>query len=152
MSDRFFAALMLVFSLYYGFEAFALKVPFAYDSLGPKAFPILLAGLLVVFSLFILFGSESQEVDWPRGWLLFKSILVIATLVGYGLTLFRLGFIISTILMVTLLGRLFGATWLQSGVGGIVLGLLFYTLFAWILQLPLPTFSVISYQLSVISN
>ncbi|NEP13398.1 MAG: tripartite tricarboxylate transporter TctB family protein [Symploca sp. SIO2C1] len=139
MSDRIFAGLMLVFALYYGFEAYALNVPFAYDPLGPRAFPIFLAALLAILTLFILFSSELQQIDWPKDRLLVKSVLVVATLVGYGLTLFGSGFIISTALMIALLGRLFEATWLQSGVAGITLGLLFYALFGWLLQIPLPS-------------
>lgn len=139
MSDRIFALLLLIFSLYYGFEAYRLQVPFAYDPLGPKAFPLILAILLAILALFVLLRSESQQVEWPRGRLLLKSLLVFSTLVGYGLILSWLGFIISTVIMVTLLGRLFEATWIQSGVGGIVLGPLFYALFGWLLQISLPS-------------
>lgn len=138
MSERVFAGVMLLFSLYYGFEASGLKVPFAYDPLGPRAFPIFLAVLLAVFALLLLFRSESHQVDWPRDRLLLKSVLVVATLVGYGLTLFWLGFIIATALMIALLGRLFEATWVQSGLAGIAWGLVFYALFGWLLQIPLP--------------
>ena len=139
MSDRIFAGLMLFFSLYYGWEAYGLKVPFAYDPLGPRAFPLFLAILLAVFSLFVLFRSKSQQVEWPRDRLLLKSVLVIATLVGYGFTLFWLGFILSTAIVSTLLARLFEANWVQSGLGGIALGLVFYALFGWLLQIPLPS-------------
>ncbi len=139
MSDRIFAGLMLLFALYYGFEAYTLKVPFAYDPLGPRAFPIFLAILLAVFALLVLFSSQLQQVDWPRDRLLLKSVLMVATLVGYGLTLFGSGFIISTALMIALLGRLFEATWVQSGVAGITFSLLFYALFGWLLQIPLPS-------------
>lgn len=139
MSDRIFAGLMLFFSLYYGWEAYGLKVPFAYDPLGPRAFPLFLAILLAVFSLFVLFRSKSQQVEWPRDRLLLKSVLVIATLVGYGFTLFWLGFILSTAIVSTLLARLFEANWVQSGLGGIALSLVFYALFGWLLQIPLPS-------------
>ncbi len=139
MSDRIFAGLMLFFSLYYGWEAYGLKVPFAYDPLGPRAFPLFLAILLAVFSLFVLFRSKSQQVEWPRDRLLLKSVLVIATLVGYGFALFWLGFILSTAIVSTLLARLFEANWVQSGLGGIALGLVFYALFGWLLQIPLPS-------------
>ncbi len=139
MSDRIFAGLMLFFSLYYGWEAYGLKVPFAYDPLGPRAFPLFLAILLAVFSLFVLFRSKSQQVEWPRDRLLLKSVLVIATLVGYGFALFWLGFILSTAIVSTLLARLFEANWVQSGLGGIALSLVFYALFGWLLQIPLPS-------------
>ena len=139
MSDRIFALLLLIFSLYYGFEAYRLQVPFAYDPLGPRAFPLFLAILLAVFSLFVLFRSKSQQVEWPRDRLLLKSVLVIATLVGYGFALFWLGFILSTAIVSTLLARLFEANWVQSGLGGIALGLVFYALFGWLLQIPLPS-------------
>ena len=139
MSDRIFAGIMLFFSLYYGFEAYTLQVPFAYDPLGPRAFPLLLSILLAVFVLFVLLSPTEQQIHWPKHRLLLKSVLVVATLVGYSLTLFWLGFILSTMISITLLALLFEANWVQSLLGGISLGLIFYGLFGWLLQIPLPS-------------
>ena len=139
MSDRIFAGVMLLFCLYYGFEAYTLQVPFAYDPLGPRAFPLLLSILLAVFVLLVLLSPREQQIHWPTKRLLLKSVLVVATLVAYSITLFWLGFILSTIAAVTLLALLFEANWVQSLVGGISLGLIFYGLFGWLLQIPLPS-------------
>ena len=139
MSDRIFAGVMLLFSLYYGFEAYTLQVPFAYDPLGPRAFPLLLSILLVVFVSLVLLSPREQQIHWPTKRLLLKSVLVVATLVAYSITLFWLGFVLSTIICVTLLALLFEANWVQSLVGGISLGLIFYGLFGWLLQIPLPS-------------
>ena len=139
MSDRILAGVMLLFSLYYGFEAYTLQVPFAYDPLGPRAFPFLLSILLAVFVLLVFLSPKEQPRHWPTKRLLLKSVLVVATLVGYSITLFWLGFVLSTIICVTLLALLFEANWGQSLVGGISLGLTFYGLFGWLLQIPLPS-------------
>ncbi|MDJ0744407.1 MAG: tripartite tricarboxylate transporter TctB family protein [Xenococcaceae cyanobacterium MO_167.B27] len=139
MSDRIFAGIILLFALYYGFEAHNLQVPFAYEPLGPKAFPLLLSILLAVFSLLVLYSPTQRPIHWPKNRLLLKSVLVVATLVGYSITLFWLGFILSTIAAVTLLALLFGANWAQSLVGGIFSGLIFYGLFDFLLQIPLPS-------------
>ncbi len=139
MSDRIFAGIMLLFSLYYGFEAYTLQVSFAYDPLGPRAFPLLLSILLAVFVLFILLSPKKQQIHWPKNRLLLKLVLVVATLVGYSITLFWLGFVLSTIASVTLLALLFEANWMQSLLGGISLGLILYGLFGWLLQIPLPS-------------
>lgn len=138
MSDRVFAGVILLFSVYYGFEADRLKVPFAYDPLGPKAFPLMLAILLALSALFVLLYPKQRQVNWPKNRLLFKSVLVVATLVGYSITLFSLGFILSTIIAVTLLALLFDAKVVPSITAGICSGLIFYGLFGWLLQISLP--------------
>ena len=139
MSERIFAAVMLLLAIYYGFEAYTLQVSFTYDPLGPKAFPLLLSILLGVFSLLVLFSPQEQQIHWPKNRLLFKTGLVIATLVGYSLTLFWLGFILSTIISISLLALLFEASWKQSLLAGVFLGLIFYGLFGWLLHIPLPS-------------
>jgi len=139
MSDRIFAFLMLSFSIYYGVEAFRLRVSFAYDPLGPKAFPFLLSILLAIFALLILYSPSKNKVKWPKNRLLLKSILVVATLIGYSIVLFWLGFTLSTIIAVTCLALLFDANWVQSLLGGIGSGLIFSGLFGWLLQIPLPS-------------
>ncbi len=137
-SSRIFAGLMLAFALFYGLEIISLKVPFAYDPLGPKAFPLLLAILLAIFSLLVVFSPQEQEIRWPANRLLLKSVLLAMTLVGYCICLFWFGFILATIVAVTLLALLFEARWVQSLSAGILSGLIFYGLFGWLLQIPLP--------------
>ena len=139
MSERIWAGIMLLFSLYYGFEAYIVQVPFAYDPLGPRAFPLLLSILLAVFGLLIFLSPTEQQIHWPKQRLLLKSVLVVATLVTYSLTLFWLGFILSTMIAITLLALLFEANWVQSLLAGISLGLIFYGLFGWLLPIPLPS-------------
>ena len=139
MSGQIFASLMLLFALYYGFEAYRLQISFAYDPLGPKAFPLLLSVLLAIFALLVLLSPKEQPTNWPKNRLLLKSVLVVVTLIGYYITLFWWGFILSTIATLTLLALLFEAKVMQSLLGGISLGLIFYALFGWLLQIPLPT-------------
>ena len=141
MSEGIFAVVMLFLAIYYGWEAYTLQVPFAYDPLGPKAFPLLLSILLAIFSCWILISPKKQQIRWPKKRLLLKTILVVATLIGYSLTLFWLGFILSTMISISLLALFFEATWMQSLLAGIVLGLIFYGLFGWLLHIPLPSHS-----------
>lgn len=139
MSEGIFAGLMLLLAVYYGFEAYNLQVSFTYDPLGPKAFPLLLSILLAIFSLLVLVSPKEQQIHWPKNRLLLKTVLVVATLIGYSFTLFWLGFILSTIIAISLLALLFEATWVQSLLAGIFLGLIFSGLFGWLLQIPLPS-------------
>lgn len=143
MSDRIFAGMMLLFAIYYGIEANRLELAFAYDPLGPKAFPLLLSVLLGVLAVISL-SREGQPVNWPRGRLLLKTLLAIATLIGYSLIVSWLGFILSTTLMFLLMARLFEATPVQSLVGGIAFGLIFYGLSAWLLGISLPAGEIFS--------
>jgi putative tricarboxylic transport membrane protein len=137
MSDRIFAGIMLVVALYYGWEASFLEVPLASDPLGSKAFPLFLSVSLFVLSVPLLLNL-GKPIDWPRGLLLQKFLLVLATLAVYGLTLPWLGFIISTMLMASVIARLFYATWGQSAISSIVFGVGSYVLFRGLLHIPLP--------------
>lgn len=137
MSDRIFAILMFVLSGLLVIGALSWEVPFAYDPLGPKAFPLLLAGLLVGLSIWLLV-KPGKETDMPRGAVLINKFVVILTLLAYVFLFEWLGFILSTLLMTAVIGRLFGASWLQCLAGGVGYSLGFFVLFRWLLDIPLP--------------
>jgi putative tricarboxylic transport membrane protein len=108
-------------------------------------FPKVLAALLLIFSLVLLFqswrsgnhGAAIVKIEM-EGWNRIGATLV--TLIGFAFVLERLGFLISTfILMVLLLRAVEPGKWPR--VIGFALGtsLAAYFIFAWLLNIPLPS-------------
>ena len=108
-------------------------------------FPKILIGLLLVLAL-VLLAQAMREPENERvaaqipaeGWFRIGSTL--ATLVGFALVLERLGFLLSTFLLMVLLLRAIEAPrWPKVVVVALVTALVSYGLFAWLLGVPLPT-------------
>jgi putative tricarboxylic transport membrane protein len=107
-------------------------------------FPKVLASLLLVFSLVLLFqslrqpesGESSQRIE-PEGW--FRIGATLATLIGFAFVLERLGFLLSTfLLMVLLLRAIEPQKWLRVFSVALATSVIAYLIFAWLLNIPLP--------------
>ena len=107
-------------------------------------FPVVLAILLLVFSL-ILIGSVVRGAETGRGperieaegW--FRIGATLATLTGFALALERLGFLLSTfLLMVLLLRAIEPQSWSKVIAVALVTSLAAYAIFGWLLGIPLP--------------
>ncbi len=107
-------------------------------------FPIILATLLLILSL-ILLGQAlrgARTVRGPdrieaEGWYRIGATLV--TLVGFALVLERLGFLLSTfLLMVLLLRAIEPQAWPKVIAVALVTSLVVYAIFGWLLGIPLP--------------
>jgi putative tricarboxylic transport membrane protein len=107
-------------------------------------FPIILAVLLLIFSGLllakVLIGSESDNgrnrlpaESWPR------IGATLATMVGFALVLERAGFFLTTFLLMVLLLRTIEAQRWSKVIGiAVATALIFYVVFGWLLDIPLP--------------
>ena len=137
MSDRVFATLWLGVCATIAWQMWRLVVPFAYEPVGPKAFPLLLAGLMTICCVVLMFRPD-HDIHWPEPALLRKGLMLIAILFAYG-TLFEwLGFPLATTLMVLGVSRIFGASWVGGAITGISVGGVGYVLFDRLLEVSLP--------------
>ena len=82
-----------------------------YEPVGPRAFPLLLAGLIALCGLFVVL---------------------------YAVLFQLLGFVIATALMSIPVGRIFGGTMKQSVLTGIGMGLVLFVVFDTLLDVVLP--------------
>lgn len=107
-------------------------------------FPVVLATLLLVFSL-ILLGQALRGAETGRGperieaegWARIGATL--ATMVGFALVLERLGFLLSTFLLMALLLRAIESqAWPKVATVALVTSLVAYAIFGWLLGIPLP--------------
>lgn len=137
MSDRIFALAWLAACLTVAVQMYSLDVPFAYEPVGPKVFPIALAMLMAVCCLVMLFRPDTA-VEWPARAVLAKSALLVAALLLYALLFSRLGFPLSTIAMVFVVSRLFGASLKSASISAVLIGVLSFVLFDRVLDVALP--------------
>jgi putative tricarboxylic transport membrane protein len=139
--DRSSALICLGFAIAVGIEAFRLG-PGKLGTPGPGLTPLFYASVLAFLSL-ILFLRSRGASNLPAIVLRWRSILsILAILLVYGLTIELLGYVICTFLVMILLLRRGGVSWigsfLFSGGATVVVNLLFVR---W-LAVPLPIGSI----------
>jgi len=136
-SDRIFGVIGLAVAIAMGVLATDFQSAFAYEPIGPSKYPMLLAVLLALCSIWLTVRA-GPEAQWPDAALWRKIVIMFAALIVYALAFEPLGFVLSTTLLTVALGRLFGGTWKQCIVGGVLLGIGLFVLFDKLLDVALP--------------
>ncbi len=137
MSDRVFALACLGACVLIVVQMWNLDVPIVYEPVGPKAFPILLA-LLMIACCAVLLASPDRGIHWPEARVLGKSAALVAVLLAYASLFEVLGFPLATSAMVIVASRIFGGRMTPSLIAGVLIGVLGYVFFDRILQVTLP--------------
>ncbi len=119
-----------------GFEA-----AISYDVVGPKAFPILLMGLMSACALYLTLRPtvffERIELGWDKP-MVIKLALCAVAMTLYAALFEWLGFMIATALMTMMLGRLFNGKTIPTAVTALLLSGSMYYLFDQVLDVQLP--------------
>lgn len=157
MMNRIAGALIVLFSLLYGLEAYGLESGFGSGVITPRSFPLLVAAIMGLIGVGIFFSPKPEsatsdttpadvqpdiEADAERifptlgGWLNAGSLLV--SFVAYAFLLVPIGFIVATALETALVAQRFGAKIWQALITGITVSLALYVLFVFALGIPLP--------------
>lgn len=136
-TDRVAGMLLILLGAVVALEARTFRVAFLTDPLGPRALPLLVAGLLVVCGL-VLLRRPGPEPAWPRAAGLIRGTAGAAVFLLYGLLMQPLGFGASTVAAVAGLGLLFGGPPRKVLLTGVVTTLLLWLLFVPLLGIPLP--------------
>ncbi|MDQ0346824.1 tripartite tricarboxylate transporter TctB family protein [Ancylobacter vacuolatus] len=137
LSNRLAALALLVFSLIYGYAGSGIEYAFSSDPLGPRVFPVLLAAILALLSLIYLFVPGRSEA-WPQGMVLMRCIALPALVLIAALLFEPIGFAGAMFVMTAGVGRIFGASWRASLIGGLVQAALWYLVFGYLLDVYLP--------------
>ncbi|HAF93862.1 MAG TPA: tripartite tricarboxylate transporter TctB family protein [Pseudomonas sp.] len=138
MYVRVFAAAWLLACASLALLAWGFEAPFAYDPVGPRAYPLLLLALMGCGALWLLLKrDEAPTPPLDRGMAL-RAVLCVLALLAYALLFETLGFVISTALAGFALGLLFNGRLWPSVISGVLLGVLLYGLFDYLLDVPLP--------------
>lgn len=138
LNDRIMGIAALLLAAFLTWFGYDLEAPFAYEPVGPKAFPLILAAVIGLCGLrLVIKGGNAVEPNPPGASA--RIAVMVGLVAAYALLFQWLGFVISTALMATLVGRLFGGTWAKCAIGGIGLGIGFFLLFDKVMDVVLPT-------------
>jgi putative tricarboxylic transport membrane protein len=138
MSDRLLGAVCVIAAAGMAWAASDYAPPISYEPVGPRAFPLLLAGLMAIGGLWLVLRPALGRSHYAG--LPLKAIAACAGAVfGYALLFELFGFSLATALMALPVGLAFGGSWRQALAGGLSLGLSLYFLFDKVLDVVLPT-------------
>ena len=142
MMDRAFGVFLLLLGLYVIYGGLAIEVPFSYDPLGPKTFPVVLGVLLSALSVFII--AKPEKSHFPEGAIRLKTVFIVVLLVLYSFSFDVLGFLLSTVLLVFFISRIFQGTTKQALASAVGVSLAVYVLFGILLEVALPVGKIFS--------
>lgn len=137
-ADRILGLALIGLAAFAAAQAANLQIPFSYEPVGPKAFPIGLSVILVALAL-VLVLRPGENGHWPDKALMLKLLAVLGALLVYALLFTRLGFVPASLLAVAALARLFDASWPKALLAGILIPVGSYFLFTEALGIALPT-------------
>jgi len=137
LNDRLLGTAALLLAVFLTWHGYDLEAPFAYEPVGPKAFPLLLAAVIGLCGLRLVVKGGHAVAANPAGANLRIAVMV-GLIAGYALLFQWLGFVLATTAMATLVGRLFGGTWGRCVIGGVALGVTGFVLFDKVMDVVLP--------------
>ncbi len=97
MSDRIFGLIVIALALGFIVSAMQIQVSFLSDPVGPKTFPYLVGGVLIIAALSIVLQPD-DDPDWPGLITIGRLAITVLVLVGYAYALKPLGFLVPTAL------------------------------------------------------
>jgi putative tricarboxylic transport membrane protein len=134
--DRIFGLVMIVVALGYFLSATQIQTSFISDPVGPRIFPYLIAGVTILCALAMILQPD-PDTHWPGLAMTLQLGIALAVLVGYGLTIGTLGFIIPTAVAAAVLSYQINPRPLPAVLTGIGLSIGLFVLFRYILGLGL---------------
>ncbi|MBB3190729.1 tripartite tricarboxylate transporter TctB family protein [Halomonas cerina] len=137
-ADRLLGIVLIGLAAFVAVQAINLEVPFSYEPVGPRAFPLGLSILLAALSL-VLVLKPGTDGHWPHQALALRLLLVLGLLLAYAMLFTRLGFMPTSLLVVAALARLFGASWGKALITGALMAVGSDFLFTAGLGIALPT-------------
>jgi len=138
MSDRILGAACVVAGAGMAFAAIDYAAPISYEPVGPRAFPLLLAGLMALAGAWLIARPGPKGLGLAREHLKPIGLAIVAVFV-YAALFETLGFPLATAVMALPVGMAFGGSWKQSLAAGVAMGLVFYVMFDKLLDVVLPT-------------
>ncbi|WP_367083606.1 tripartite tricarboxylate transporter TctB family protein [Pseudomonas sp. HOU2] len=140
--QRIFASVLLLACVGLALMAWPYQAAFSYEPVGPRAFPLLMLGLMAAALLYMVFRPapikhSEEEPPLDRQTLTKIGVCVLLLLVFAGL-FEPLGFILSSILIGIPMARLYGGRWLPSIVVTTLMAIGLYLLFDRLMDVPLP--------------
>ena len=135
--DRFLGIVALALAAVMVAFGYGLQAPFAYEPVGPRAFPLMAAAAIALCGTILVL--KPSEANTTEGSGISRPILILSgCLLAYALLFQPLGFVLSTTLLMVPIAMVFGASWWQGLITGAVLAISSYLLFDKLLNVVLP--------------
>jgi len=138
MSDRILGAACLVVAAGMAWAAKDYAAPISYEPVGPRAFPLLLAGLMAAGGAWLVVRPGAHQSGLGLAQVRTLGMAVVAVFAYAGLFQW-LGFTLATALMAVPVGMAFGGQWRQALAAGVGLGVVLFLMFDKLLDVVLPT-------------
>jgi putative tricarboxylic transport membrane protein len=140
--QRIFSSVLLLACVGLALMAWPYQAAFSYEPVGPRAFPLLMLGLMGAALLYMVFRPapiKHSEEDPPLDReTLTKIAICVALLLVFAGLFEPLGFILSSMLIGIPMARLYGGRWLPSIVVTTLMAITLYVLFDRVMDVPLP--------------
>lgn len=140
--QRVFALILLLVCAVLAVMAWPYQAPFSYEPVGPRAYPLLMLGLMGLALLYltirptpIVHSEEEPPLDAPT---LKKISLCIVLLLVFAGTFEPLGFILSSMLIGIPMALLYGGRVVPSIIIITLMSIALYALFDRVMDVPLP--------------
>ncbi|ANC05458.1 MULTISPECIES: tripartite tricarboxylate transporter TctB family protein [Pseudomonas] len=140
--QRIFALVLLAVCAALAVMAWPYQAAFSYEPVGPRAYPLLMLGLMSLGLLYLAIRPtpivhKDDEVPLDRETLT-KIAACIGLLIVFAATFESLGFILSAVLAGLPMARLYGGRWLHSAMVVVGMSIFLYWLFDRVMDVPLP--------------
>jgi putative tricarboxylic transport membrane protein len=136
MSDRIFGAFGLALAIFYAYAASQIQESFLSDTVGPKAFPYIVAAIFGGASAYIALRPDPEPV-WPPLGRLVEIGAAVIVLMLYAQVLPEIGFVFATAFAAAYLSWRLGSGLLSSVIAGVSISVGIYIVFHLILGLSL---------------
>jgi len=130
-------ALLILMALLIALESRTFTVGFVTDPLGPKAFPLVSAVLLLAGGVFLQIKPGADD-SWHPAKQFLRVAAAACCLLAYALLLGFLGFITTTLLVTAAFALLLGGRPIPALVNAACVSALLYALFSYLLDIALP--------------
>ena len=134
IADRIFGAVVILVAVGYILSATTIQTPLFPDPLGPKFFPMLVAGGAILCALVMILRPD-PDGDWAGPDALARIAIAAAVMGGYALTLGMLGFLIPTALAAGVLSYMLRPRLVMAVAAGIGLSAGLFVIFRYALRL-----------------
>ncbi|WP_417307870.1 tripartite tricarboxylate transporter TctB family protein [Devosia sp.] len=136
MSDRIFGGIGLIIAAIFIWQATLIQESFISDAVGPKTFPIIIAVVLGLSSVYFLVRPDAPPA-WPTFAVLAELFMAVVVMVAYAELLPVLGFAIATAFAAAYLSWRLGSPTLHALIAGVATSAGLYIIFRLLLGLSL---------------
>jgi putative tricarboxylic transport membrane protein len=134
---RVAAGVLMMFALVYGYSGLTIEYSFSSDPIGPRGFPAGLAvALFLLGAWYWLAPGQTEEMPGQPGRIAALTFLVVSAACVVAMD--WIGFVPAMLVLMSAIGRLFGASWRLALIAGAGQALLWWLMFGPLLGGSLP--------------